>query len=442
MAQLDPGETFVLTATIEANPTPAKKAWAARMKRREALLKSAGAGDSFARQLALASDQFVIEGGANSPRACAPSRSTIIAGYHWFSDWGRDTMIALPGLCVETRRLDVARDILWSFGRYVSKGMLPNRCPDRGEEPEYNTVDATLWYFEAIRHVVKASGNDAEFVRLLWPTLTDIIAWHVRGTRFGIGVDAEDGLLQAGAPGVQLTWMDARIGDWVVTPRAGKPVEINALWINALRTMESLARVLGEPSAEYATFAENASESFRRKFVRADGLGLYDLVAEEGADASIRPNQILAVSLEHCALSPQDQAAVVNTVQSHLLTPFGLRTLSPQDPAYRPHYRGAMADRDSAYHQGTVWPWLLGAFVEAHLKVHGKPAEARAFLEPLHAHLLDAGVGSISEVFDAEQPFHPDGCIAQAWSVAEILRAWNLVNKWANRPESSMGDAA
>jgi predicted glycogen debranching enzyme len=336
-------------------------------------------------------------------------------------------MIALPGLCIETGRLEVARDILTSFAAYVDQGMLPNRFPDRGEAPEYNTVDATLWYFEAIRRYVEAAKDGAMLAKELWPTLADVIAWHVRGTRFGIGVDSSDGLLRAGVPGVQLTWMDARVGDRVITPRIGKPVEINALWIEALRTMERLAALAGQPECEYAERADLASASFRSKFVRADGLGLYDVVGDDGPDPSIRPNQIIAVSLPSCPLSAIEQRSLVRTVEQHLLTPYGLRTLSPRDPAYCAHYGGGVAERDSAYHQGTVWPWLLGPFVAAHLKVFGQPEVARAFLEPVRAHLLEAGIGSISEVFDAEPPFRPNGCIAQAWSVAEVLRAWKLV---------------
>jgi len=431
LLRLKPGASCTLIATIEATPTSAAKSWTALAERQERL--ATAARDDFARALTLAADQFVIERETpttrrpSDPTTQLPTRSTIIAGYHWFSDWGRDTMIALPGLCIETGRLEVARDILTSFAAYVDQGMLPNRFPDRGEAPEYNTVDATLWYFEAIRRYVEAAKDGAMLAKELWPTLADVIAWHVRGTRFGIGVDSSDGLLRAGVPGVQLTWMDARVGDRVITPRIGKPVEINALWIEALRTMERLAALAGQPECEYAERADLASASFQSKFVRADGLGLYDVVGDDRPDPSIRPNQIIAVSLPSCPLSAIEQRSLVRTVEQHLLTPYGLRTLSPRDPAYCAHYGGGVAERDSAYHQGTVWPWLLGPFVAAHLKVFGQPEVARAFLEPVRAHLLEAGIGSISEVFDAEPPFRPNGCIAQAWSVAEVLRAWKLV---------------
>lgn len=437
LLRLKPGASCTLIATIEANAASASRSWAGLVRRQKQLVSSVGS-DTYSRHLALAADQFVIEPALqpttqrpNDPTTPSPTRSTIIAGYHWFSDWGRDSMIALPGLCLETGRLRIARDILTSFAAYVSEGMLPNRFPDRGEAPEYNTVDATLWYFEAIRrYVAAASTQDGlALARDLWPVLTDILSWHVRGTRYGIGIDPSDGLLRAGAPGVQLTWMDARVGDWVVTPRMGKPVEINALWICALRTMEHLGSMLGESGSSYADRADQASIAFGTKFVRSDGFGLYDVLTDEGPDLSIRPNQILAVSLPNCQLTLTQQESVVRTVENHLLTPYGLRTLSPRDPAFRAHYGGGVAERDSAYHQGTVWPWLLGPFVEAHLKVFGRPEQARRFLLPLQTHLFQTGIGSISEVFDAEPQYFPNGCIAQAWSVAEVFRAWRLIQE-------------
>ncbi len=433
---LKPGAEVTFVATIETKAATSERAWAVLLERQAELIAGAKAEDDFARCLALAADQFSIEGNHEPSRPSKvvaakriARRSTIIAGYHWFSDWGRDTMIALPGLCLETGRFQLARDILTSFAGFVSEGMLPNRFPDQGEFPEYNTVDATLWYFEAIRRYVAIAPDGLELAREFWPVLADIFQWHIRGTRYGIQADRSDGLLRAGQLGVQLTWMDARVGDWVVTPRMGKPVEINALWFNALRTMEQLAEALGEPSHEYAEWADLAATGFRRAFVRPDGQGLYDVITKSGPDASIRPNQIFAASLHYSSLTPADRESVVRVVAENLLTPRGIRTLSPADSAYRARYEGGIGERDSAYHQGTVWPWLLGSFVEAHLKVHNDPEKARAFLRPLQEHLLEAGVGSISEVFDGDAPHLPDGCIAQAWSVAEVLRAWNLAGK-------------
>jgi predicted glycogen debranching enzyme len=332
-------------------------------------------------------------------------------------------MISLPGLCLTTGRTKVAREILASYAAFVSEGMLPNRFPDEGEAPEYNTVDATLWYFEAIRGYVQTATDGPKLARELWPTLKDIVDWHIRGTRYGIGVDEADGLLRAGVPGWQLTWMDARVGDREITPRIGKPVEVNALWYNALCTMEALASQLGEDSREYRRRAEQVKGSFRAAFLRPDRRGLYDVLAEEGPDASLRPNQIFAVSLPHSPLVKDDQKMVVRAVEQTLLTPFGLRSLAPEDPAYCPRYGGNSAERDSAYHQGTVWPWLLGPFALAHYRAYGNRDRALGFLRSLEAHLRDAGIGFISEIFDAEPPHAPNGCIAQAWSIAETLRA-------------------
>lgn len=443
-ATLAPGADLTLTATIEPQADDPATAWSALVRQQEALLRRAHASDDFTRALILAADQFVVEGAQVHRRSDAqeperPSRSTIIAGYHWFTDWGRDTMIALPGLCLATGREEVARDILRSFATFVCQGMLPNRFPDRGERPEYNTADATLWYFQALWDYVRgdahprtappasSSAHRLSLARELWPLLTDMIAWHVRGTRYGIRVDEADGLLRAGEPGVQLTWMDAKVGDWVVTPRIGKPVEINALWHNALCILGSLAEQLGEDGSDYLRQARRAARSFRAAFVRPDGRGLYDVIADGGPDAAIRPNQIFAVSLPYSPLARREQQAVVRTVEQELLTPFGLRSLAPSDAAYCPRYGGSLWERDAAYHQGTVWPWLLGPFVLAHYRVYGDAEQARGFLRPLQAHLLEAGIGSISEIFDADPPHRPDGCIAQAWSVAETLRAWRLM---------------
>jgi len=388
--------------------------------RRAEIAEAAPVRDELVRSLVIAADQFIVARG---------DQSTVIAGYPWFSDWGRDTMVALPGLTLVTGRFDVARSILLEFAKYVDQGMLPNRFPDAGEQPEYNTVDGTLWYFEAIRAYLEYTG-DYQFVRKnLYDILGEIVAWHVRGTRYGIHVD-DAGLLSSGVPGVQLTWMDAKIGDWVVTPRQGKPVEIQALWYNALRTMEELAAHFADSASQkrYASMATMARWSFNRQFWNENAGCLYDVVNGHGMlDASIRPNQILAVSLHHSLLSLERARAVVEVVSRELLTPYGLRTLSPADRLYTGRYEGDPRSRDSAYHQGTVWPWLLGPFLTAYIKVNGAKSEARAqaakLLEPFRKHLREAGLCQISEILDADMPHCPRGCIAQAWSVADLLRA-------------------
>jgi predicted glycogen debranching enzyme len=374
--------------------------------------------DEFVCALEQAADQFIVS---------RDERKTVIAGYHWFSDWGRDTMIALPGLTLTTGRPEIAKSILLEFARYVDRGMLPNRFPDAGETPEYNSVDATLWFFEAVRALIQHTG-DYEFARSsLYDVMADIIDWHVRGTRYNIHVD-HDGLLAAGEEGSQLTWMDAKVGDWVVTPRRGKPVEIQALWYNALRVMEDLARRFDHEEQEnfYGQLAEKAQAGFNRIFWNDEAGCLYDVVDGERCDASIRPNQILAVSLAHTMISADRAALIVEKVGRELLTPFGLRTLSPSDPRYRGRYEGDPLSRDGAYHQGTVWAWLMGPFVTAFLRVFGESDDARrraaAWLEPFREHLREAGLGQISEIFDGDPPHTPRGCIAQAWSVAEILR--------------------
>ena len=385
--------------------------------RRRKLANAAPADDDFARALTTAADQYIVARGDGQ---------TIIAGYPWFSDWGRDTMISLPGLTLLTGRFDAARRILEEFAGVVSEGMLPNCFPDAGQQPEYNTVDATLWYFEAIRAYYGYTG-DAELVRKLYPVLVDIVGWHLRGTRYGIKVDSS-GLLSSGAAGVQLTWMDAKVADWVVTPRYGKPVEIQALWFNALRILEHFAELLGDAAAQkrYDGMAAVARWSFNRLFWNMEAGCLYDVVNGGPPDASIRPNQIFAVSLRHTMLSPDRAQQVVEVVQRELLTPYGLRTLSPCDPRYIGRYAGDPRSRDGAYHQGTVWPWLIGPFITAYVKVNGGSGTARAqaaeWLQPLRSHLSDAGLGQISEIFDGDPPHRPVGCFAQAWSVAEVLR--------------------
>jgi predicted glycogen debranching enzyme len=369
--------------------------------------------------LVLAADQFLVR----RPLPDDPDGMSVIAGYHWFGDWGRDTMISLPGLAIATGRPEVAARILTTFARFVDRGMLPNRFPDAGEAPEYNTVDATLWYFDAIRAYHEATGDDA-LLKQLFPVLEDIIQWHRDGTRYGIGEDKADGLLRSGEPGVQLTWMDAKVGDWVVTPRTGKAVEINALWYNALRSMTAFARRLGQPAERWERLAERVGTGFERFWNEAAGY-CFDVVdGPEGDDDALRPNQIFAVSLPESPLSPERQRQVVEACARHLLTSFGLRSLAPGHPQYKGRYGGGPWERDGAYHQGTVWGWLLGPFALAHLRVCKDPTAAGAFLLPMAHHLGDYGVGSIAEIFDGDPPFTPRGCIAQAWSVAETLRAW------------------
>ena len=429
---LRPGESFAVVASTEAAPNlDSALAYGDRQAHEAALLERAsdlggsavsdGTRDAL-RHLVLAADQFVVR----RPTAADPAGQSIIAGYPWFSDWGRDTMIALPGLTLATDRPEVAASILRTYAQFVDQGMLPNRFPDVGETPEYNTVDATLWYFVALHEVVAATG-DLALARELFPVLADIIDWHIRGTRYNIHMDEADGLLYAGEEGVQLTWMDAKVDEWVVTPRIGKPVEINALWYNALRIMADFAEQLGEASSRYATLAERVAAGFERFWNEPLGY-CYDVLdapaVHDGHDGSLRPNQLLAVSLPHSPLSAERQRSVVDTCARHLLTAHGLRSLSPDDKSYIGRYAGDRRKRDGAYHQGTVWGWLIGPFVLAHRRVYGDAAAARSYLLPLLHHLNDHGVGSISEIFEGDAPFAPRGCTAQAWSVAEVLRAW------------------
>jgi len=388
------------------------------IERRANLIKTADAKDDFIKQLVLAADQFVVSRGTGK---------TIIAGYPWFSDWGRDTMIALNGLTLATNRAEIAKSILLEFSKHISKGMLPNRFPDAGETPEYNTVDATLWYFEAIRAYVEKT-KDYDFVREnLYEKLVDIIVWHIRGTRYQIKVD-EDGLLYAGESGTQLTWMDAKIGDFVVTPRTGKAVEIQALWYNALCIMASFAEKFGDKKdrQRYLKMADEVQESFNKIFWNDAEECLFDVINGEEKDASVRPNQIFAVSLPNQILDFEKARKVVEKVETELLTPFGLRTLSPRDKNYCSIYTGSPLARDSAYHQGTVWAWLIGAFVDAYHKVYaGEPHTEKRIgeiVQNFKNHLSEAGSGQISEIFDGTAPHEPRGCVAQAWSVAEILR--------------------
>ncbi len=434
---LGPAHPVVLVASTEgwnvAAALPGLVAVAAESERRRRLLERAPelARSGPAAELVLAADAFVVtpigrtEDQARS-RAEGDDPRTVIAGYHWFTDWGRDTMISLEGLTLTTRRVDEAGSILRTFARHVRDGLIPNLFPEGNAEGLYHTADATLWMFHAMDRYLRASG-DRHTLRRLLPRLEEIAREHERGTRFGIRID-EDGLLTQGEEGHQLTWMDAKCDGWVVTPRRGKAVELNALWFNALRVLEGwLREERGDAAARpIAEAAERTRAAFNARFWYGAGRYLYDVVdGERGDDASFRPNQLFAISLPHPVLAQERWAAVLGAVHERLLTPVGLRSLSRDHPDYKASYHGDLRTRDAAYHQGTVWSWLIGPFVDAWLRVHpGDRAGARGFLAGLVAHLGDACVGSVSEVFDAEPPFTPRGCIAQAWGVAELLRAF------------------
>lgn len=421
---LQPGQTLSLVVSTEAvEHADAAAALVAAQARAYELLACAQADHepAWIQQLVLAADQFIV---------ARDEGHTVIAGYPWFTDWGRDTMIALPGLTLACGRPALAASLLRTFARFVSRGMLPNRFPDAGEalgDADYNTVDATLWYFEAVRAVVDDTG-DLDLLAALFPALQEIVDWHLRGTRFGIHVDPADGLLSAGEPGVQLTWMDAKVGDWVVTPRQGKAVEINALWYHALCLMADFARRLGRPTAAYDARADQVRGSFARFWRDELGFCADVLDGPTGDDLALRPNQLLAVALPHSPLTPPQQRRLVDICARHLLTSIGLRSLAPSDPHYIGLYTGNRRTRDGAYHQGTAWAWLIGPFVQAHLRVYQDPTLARVFLEPFRHHLGDAGLGSISEIADGDAPFTPRGCPWQAWSVAEVLRAWKMLD--------------
>ncbi len=432
------GETFTVVASTEPwekiLALEPKEAFQRELTRRHKLVDSARpeVKQGWPAELVLAADQFLITPNtrvADAARAHAAGDDvrTVIAGYHWFTDWGRDTMISLEGLTLTTGRHAEAGYILRTFAHYIRDGLIPNMFPEGEQSGLYNTADATLWYFHAIEKYLAATG-DRETLQLLLPKLIDIINHHVRGTRFGIGVDATDGLLRQGEDGYQLTWMDAKVGDWVVTPRRGKTVEINGLWYNALRLMEiwTQQEMGDEEAAKYTDLATRAYESFNKRFWFDAGGYLYDLVdGEPGNDSSLRPNQLFAFSLTHPVLDPLRWKQVLDIAQKYLLTPYGLRSLAPGHTDYKPQYYGDLRARDAAYHQGTVWAWLIGPFIDAWLRVYPHDFEgARRLLEGFKTHLGDACIGSISEVFDAVEPFTPRGCVAQAWSVAEVLRCW------------------
>jgi predicted glycogen debranching enzyme len=409
----------IIVSTANSFGRNAENLLAGEKERRQNLIAALPVSDDLTRTLCLAADQFVVRRGDDL--------KTITAGYHWFTDWGRDAMIALPGLTLVTGRYEDARKILQAFAENIDQGMLPNRFPDGGEQPEYNTVDAALWFFVAVYKYFLYTRDKAFLKETLLPAMADILDWHQRGTRYGIHM-ASDGLLAAGEPDVQLTWMDARIGNWVVTPRSGKAVEINALWYNALAIYVQLLQKVGrlQKAKNYRKLAEKVMTRYTQVFWNSERNCLFDVVDGERRDDAIRPNQILALSLPFPLLGRNRARQVLKTVEHHLLTPVGLRSLSPQDPDYRPTYQGSPFLRDSAYHQGTVWAWLLGPYLTALVRVRGITGRKQGLklLQAVRNHLSEAGIGQISEIFDGDAPHTPRGCIAQAWSVAEIGRAY------------------
>ena len=438
-AYLDAGHDATFVASIEPwnvmGALDPKQAWEAEHERKRRLLLEAhpAAYADPGRELVWAADQFVFapvgrQEDTVRARAAGDEIRSIIAGYHWFTDWGRDTMISLEGLTLTTGRHVQASYILRTFAHYIRDGLIPNMFPEGRKDGLYHTADATLWFFHAVNRYVEHT-NDHHLLRHLLPKLLDIIGHHLRGTRFNIHVDHKDGLLVQGAPGYQLTWMDAKVDDWVVTPRRGKAVEICALWYNALRLLEKWLRGAGraDEANGIAKHAAKAKNSFNERFWYEEGGFLYDVVDSENGrdDCRCRPNQIFAISLDYPVLDETRWRPVLDVVRDRLLTPFGLRSLAPGEPDYKARYDGDLRARDAAYHQGTVWAWLIGPFTDAWLKVHpGDLETAKGFLQGFQGHLRDACVGSISEVFDAEPPFTPRGCCAQAWSVAEVLRSY------------------
>jgi predicted glycogen debranching enzyme len=446
--ELSRGETATLVASTDhwdsIRAISSDDSLRAEQGRRAKLLQEARIGrrDNVVQHLVLAADQFIVSPVTRSSdiaiaHATGDDARTVIAGYHWFTDWGRDTMISLEGLALVTGRHREARHILQTFARHVRDGLIPNLFPEGERDGLYHTADATLWFFHALDRYVQWT-DDRETLASLLPTLYEVFERHVAGTHFGIGVDPADGLLRQGAPGYQLTWMDAKVGDWVVTPRRGKAVEINALWYNALRLLEKW--LADSPTAGDAArpreAADFAQESFNHRFWYADGGYLYDVVDGDsidggsGDDRSLRPNQLFAISLPNPVLAQSRWARVLEVVSNRLLTPMGLRTLAPGELDYVPKYDGDLRARDAAYHQGTVWGWLVGPFIDAWLRMYpNQGSKARAFLEGFEGHLHEACVGTISEIFDAEAPYIPRGCAAQAWSVAEVLRTWVLTGE-------------
>jgi predicted glycogen debranching enzyme len=432
--ELNEGDTLgIILSTEDPAERDALDLFEKETQRRESLIQDLS--DETTAQLTLAADQFIVKRGEDL--------KTVIAGYHWFTDWGRDTMISLPGLCLSTGRYDDARKILAAFAKSVSMGMLPNRFQDNGEAPEYNNVDGTLWYFIAVYKYLQRT-NDSHFViNEILPVLKEIIDWHFKGTRYNIHVD-DDGLLYAGEKGQQLTWMDVRIGTWVVTPRMGKPVEIQALWYNALKIFAELLELNNQPSdASIVNIsAEKAKGSFTNKFWFEEGQYLYDVIDENGnPDSEIRPNQLFAISLPFALIEGDQASAVLKIVEENLYTPVGLKSLPKSDAHYIPVYGGDVWHRDSSYHEGTVWSWLLGAYVDAIVKVNGEEGivKAQKVIDDFKYHLNEGCIGSVSEIFDAEPPHHPRGCVAQAWSVGEILRVIKEYKLYGVEKETEVG---
>lgn len=434
---LSPGKDAALVCSTETWETvsalvPADALLAER-QRRERLLAQANPASQYGlpAELVLAADQFLIKPAGRIEDAARASAAgdearTVIAGYHWFTDWGRDTMISLEGLTLSTGRFNEAGYILRTFATHIRDGLIPNLFPEGEKEGLYHTADATLWFFHALDRYVTATHDQTTLDELL-PKMIDVAQHHVQGTRFNIGIDPADGLLRQGAEGYQLTWMDAKVGDWVVTPRRGKAVEINALWYNALKLLEKWLRAAGksDEADRWAEQAQRCCDSFNQRFWYEQGGYLYDVIDGENAqyDASLRPNQLFAFSLDYPVLEKSRWQSVLDVVENNLLTPYGLRSLAPGHPDYKAKYYGDLRARDAAYHQGTVWAWLIGPYVDAWLKLHPQEtAAAHELLLKFDDHIDEACVGSISEVFDAESPYTPRGCIAQAWSVAEVLR--------------------
>ena len=433
---LSPEQSFIVVASTQPSPNlDEQSAISNREQYENSLLvqsNSAQAAPAAIQQLVLSADQFIV----NRAIAGNPRGKTIIAGYPWFGDWGRDTMIALPGLTLATSRPEIARPILRTFARYLDRGMLPNNFPEANGTPAYNTVDAILWYFEAIRAYVETT-EDIELLEELFPALQEVINWHIKGTRYNIKLDSSDGLIYAGQSGHQLTWMDAKADDWVVTPRIGKPIEISALWHNALQSMVHFCDRLNQPKQQYTDLAQQTATGFN-KFWNSEKGCCYDVLDTPNEDdSSLRPNQLFAVSLPYAPpLSKQQQQAIVDTCAAHLLTSHGMRSLSPTHPDYIGRYKGDRIQRDGAYHQGTTWSWLIGPFVQAHLKVYKNPELARTFLTPLIQHMQAGCVGTFSEIFNGDAPFEEKGAFAQAWSVAEVLRLWEVINRHEQAQES------
>jgi len=427
-ARLSPGEAVTFAFSTEQDPPLGNRAALAAREGLDQKLfehwiaahpRAALEAPHWIWQLVLAAAQFTVRRHGSDGR----ERSSIVAGYPWFGEWGRDSMIALPGLALETGRPEIAKSILQEYARFTENGLFPNTFSESGQPASYNSVDSMLWYFQALQHYVTRT-SDLNLVREIFDRLASAIDCYVRGTRFGVRVDPADGLLYAGEAGVQITWMDAKVNDHVFTPRIGKAVEVNALWFNALKVMTRFASEVGKPAGEYKKLAERARRSFAR-FWNEKRQYCFDVIdGPTGNDGSLRPNQMFVVSLPESPLSAEQQKQIVDACALHPLTPHGLRSLDAEDANYRGSYGGTRTQRDAAYHQGTVWAWLLGPFVAAHLRVYRDPARAFAFLEPMAQHLSAAGLGSVSEIFDGDPPFAARGTFAQAWSVAEVLRAW------------------